>query len=73
MLKHTDAVVLEGLNDPFRPPDMPRMVQCLHCGDIYVSDGMRYESRFGNPEEYWYCQNRGCDGAGYGFDIFSVK
>jgi len=56
-------------NDPFRPPEKPVAVQCLHCGDRYSSAEIVQETRFGYPYTLAWCRNKDCDGAGFGFDI----
>ncbi len=45
------------------------MVECLHCGERYRSDSIRYILRYG--DNLWWCPTDGCDGAGFGFDILS--
>ena len=54
----------EALDDPFKPPDKPRMVLCLHCDQTYLSSLMKWRGGL------WRCGTPGCDGAGYGFDVF---
>ena len=54
----------EALDDPFKPPDKPRMVRCLHCDQTYLSSLMKWRGGL------WRCGTPGCDGAGYGFDVF---
>jgi hypothetical protein len=59
--------------DPFRPPALSTMVHCLHCGEEY--DSYRIEWRVGadhrgQPCGFWCCPTEGCDGRGFGFDIF---
>lgn len=56
----------QALDDPFRPPDEPRMVRCLHCKRTYNSSRMRW------MDGLWRCGIEGCDGRGYTFDIFDV-
>ena len=60
----------EALDDPFRPPQQPRDVFCLHCGKQYSSDKMRWKHRGG--EGSWCCPTPGCDGVGFQFDIFPL-
>jgi hypothetical protein len=59
--------------DLFKPPAIPTEVGCLHCQQTYESyliewrvsvndDGKRYG--------FWCCPTPGCDGRGFGFDIF---
>ena len=52
--------------DPFGPPIPHAEVACLHCEKVYHSSKM-YERK-----DFWYCGTPGCDGKGYGFDIFPV-
>lgn len=54
----------EALDDPFKPPERPRMVRCLHCDQTYTSSLMKWRGGL------WRCGIPGCDGAGYGFDVF---
>ena len=61
--------------DPFRPPAIPTEVGCLHCGEEY--DSYRIEWRVerdadGEAHGFWCCPMPGCDGKGFGFDIFPV-
>ena len=53
----------EAVEDPFRPPDEPCMVRCLHCGQEYLSSQIVWRDGF------WMCPVEGCGGAGYQFDI----
>lgn len=61
-------------DDLFKPPVKSELVECLHCDQQYQSSEMVYEIR---PEmsdlKFWYCKNRQCNGAGYGFDIMPVR
>lgn len=61
--------------DPFHPPSIATLVHCIHCGEEY--DSYRIEWRVepdasGKPHGRWCCPVPGCDGAGFGFDIFPV-
>lgn len=59
--------------DCFRPPAIPTLVWCLHCGQEYDSWKMHYEITTdpdGSRHGIWRCGTPGCDGAGFGFDIF---
>lgn len=61
--------------DPFRPPSIPTLVWCLHCEEEYDSWRMQWRvvpGRDGKPHGFWSCGTEGCDGAGFGFDIFPV-
>ena len=61
-------------DDPFKPPQQSVLVECWHCSGQYQSSDMVYEQR---PEiselKFWYCKNKDCNGAGYGFDIIPVR
>ena len=39
----------EALEDPFRPPEEPCLVRCLHCGQEYPSSRMIWRDGF------WRC------------------
>jgi hypothetical protein len=61
--------------DPFRPPEIPTLVGCLHCGQEY--DSYRIEWRIerdlhGRWHGCWCCPISGCDGRGFGFDILPL-
>ena len=57
--------------DPFRPPDIPTEVQCLHCGREYESYLIEWRQwrEHGEPFGAWCCPMPGCDGRGFGFDL----
>ncbi len=64
---------LDPTGDPFGPPAISTLVACLHCGQEY--DSYRIEWRIetnsdGIPHGFWCCPILGCDGTGFGFDIF---
>jgi hypothetical protein len=59
-------------NDPFRPPDIPVLVQCIHCGQEYDSYLIEWVEEPGDDGGFWCCPVEGCDGKGFGFDIFPV-
>lgn len=66
---------LDARSDPFRPPEIPTLVACLHCGEEY--DSYRIEWRVeqdaeGRPHGFWCCPIEGCGGKGFGFDIYPV-
>jgi len=61
----------EALDDPFRPPDEPVMVRCLHCGQEYSSEQIHWE-RQADGTGMWVCDTPGCSGAGFEFDIFPL-
>ena len=54
-----------------RPPNIPVMVRCIHCGAVYRSDEMKYEKRRGIA--LWWCKDPGCEGAGFGVDIHPIE
>lgn len=58
--------------DPFRPPEVPVEVSCLHCGRTYDSYLIEWREYYGENDEikgFWCCPTPGCDGLGFGFDI----
>jgi hypothetical protein len=62
-------------HDPFGPPAVSTVVQCLHCGEQY--DSYRIEWRVetgadGKQHGFWCCPIPGCDGIGFGFDILPI-
>ena len=62
----------DSLSDPFRPPEEPVEVSCIHCGQTYTSDRIEWRMRTGadgSPHGFWCCPIPGCDGIGFGFDI----
>jgi len=64
---------LDPESDPFKPPAIPTEVGCIHCGEEY--DSYRIEWRIftlddGRQHGFWCCPILGCDGKGFGFDIF---
>lgn len=59
-------------SDPFRPPEVPTEVECLHCGrdyDSYLIEWREELDENGQPIGFWCCPTPGCDGKGFGFDI----
>ncbi len=60
--------------DPFRPPTVPVMVHCLHCDQEYESYLIHWvdETTEADIPGFWWCPTPGCDGKGFGFDIFPV-
>jgi hypothetical protein len=65
-----DAADRDG--DPFRPPEIPTEVCCLHCGETYESYLIewRVEAKAeGGEQGFWCCPTPGCGGIGFGFDI----
>jgi hypothetical protein len=50
-------------------------VGCLHCQEVYDSYLIEWrikEDADGKPHGFWCCPVAGCDGKGFGFDIFPV-
>lgn len=65
---------LDSASDLFKPPAVPTLVRCIHCGNEYDSYRIEWRvltSRDG-PHGFWCCPMEGCDGKGFGFDIFPV-
>jgi hypothetical protein len=61
--------------DPFRPPAIPTLVTCLHCGQSYESYRIEWRVEMthgGELHGFWCCPITGCDGKGFGFDILPV-
>ena len=58
--------------DPFHPPSIPTEVFCLHCEREYQSYLIEWRELDvdGVREGFWCCPTPGCDGKGFGFDIF---
>jgi hypothetical protein len=59
-------------SDPFRPPEIPTEVSCLHCGKVYESYLIEWRVEAGPDgaqHGFWCCPTPGCSGAGFGFDI----
>lgn len=47
------------------PPQVPRLVICIHCQEVFMSDRIGWDIVDG----MWSCPTPGCDGVGYGIDI----
>jgi hypothetical protein len=64
----------EAFDDCFRPPDIPTEVFCLHCQRTYESYLIWWgEEDLGDRRRgFWHCPTHGCDGIGFGFDIWPV-
>jgi len=63
---------LDSQADPFKPPETPVEVSCLHCGreyDSYLIEWRVETSPDGKQHGFWCCPTPGCDGRGFGFDI----
>ena len=60
--------------DPFRPPTISVMVHCLHCDREYESYLIHWVQELDDRDipGFWCCPTSGCDGKGFGFDIFPV-
>jgi hypothetical protein len=70
-----DIDFTDPANDCFGPPEISIPVECIHCGEEY--DSYRIEWRIetnseGKRQGFWCCPIEGCDGKGFGFDIFPV-
>jgi hypothetical protein len=64
---------LDPQADPFKPPAIPTEVCCLHCGREYESYLIEWRVKRchdGQRHGFWCCPTPGCDGAGFGFDLF---
>ncbi len=51
------------------------MVGCLHCGEEYESYRIEWRietNSHGQPHGFWCCPIPGCDGRGFGCDIFPI-
>jgi hypothetical protein len=61
-------------SDPFAPPRTPCEVQCVHCGESFESWRIEWRELHDDPnlKGAWCCPTAGCDGIGFGFDIFPV-
>ncbi len=62
-------------SDPFRPPEIPTLVGCLHCGeeyDSYLIEWRILKAHDGKMSGFWCCPTPGCGGLGFGCDIFPV-
>src|SRR5258708_7472045 len=60
--------------DCFSPPKIPCECYCLHCGRVFMSDGIWFQRIIGNKsghlDGFWMCPTHNCSGAGFTFDIF---
>lgn len=65
---------LDPYADPFHPPTVPTLVHCLHCDEEYDSYLIEWRVAHVHGETcgFWCCPTPGCDGKGFGFDIFPV-
>lgn len=56
-------------NDPYGPPQSICEVFCIHCGQRYWSDQIKWDP----AEQLWVCRDwPNCSGAGFGVDIIEV-
>lgn len=61
--------------DPFHPPSIPTLVECLHCGEEYESFLIEWRIEpdgEGGQHGFWCCPTDGCDGKGFGFDLLPI-
>ena len=60
--------------DSFRPPTVSVIVHCLHCDQEYESYLIHWvdETPESDAPGFWCCPTPGCDGKGFGFDIFPI-
>ncbi|MEX2170507.1 MAG: hypothetical protein WD851_14425 [Pirellulales bacterium] len=66
---------LDPSGDPFYPPAISTLVHCIHCGQEYDSYRIEWRESVnseGKRQGFWCCPMPGCDGLGFGFDIFPV-
>jgi hypothetical protein len=59
--------------DCFAPPREPCECYCLHCGRVFMSDGIWFQRVVGARdgfEGFWMCPTPNCGGSGFTFDIF---
>ena len=64
---------LDPDGDCFKPPPVPTEVHCLHCHEEYDSYLIEWRvetDHDGKKHGFWCCPTPGCDGKGFGFDIF---
>jgi hypothetical protein len=68
------ADTLDPDADPFKPPPGSVLVHCIHCGEEYESYRIEWRVVEGpdGKHGFWCCPIEGCDGAGFGFDIYPV-
>lgn len=65
----------EAEHEVFRPPSIPTEVFCLHCRREYSSYLIHWREEVGRDgvkRGFWCCPTPGCDGLGFGFDIFPI-
>lgn len=71
----SDDAYLNPDSDPFKPPQVPVLVHCLHCHreyDSYLIEWRLEQDRDGKKMGFWCCPTPRCDGRGFGFDIHPV-
>ncbi len=69
MRRDNPRLPADALDDDFAPPAASRPVRCLHCGRVYDSALMEWDTL----SESWGCPMPGCDGGGYGIDVHDVN
>jgi hypothetical protein len=68
-----DANDARRKDDQFAPPETPCECHCLHCGRVFMSDGIWFQKVVNDPsgfDGFWKCPTPNCGGAGFTFDIF---
>jgi hypothetical protein len=66
---------LDPANDPFSPPAISTVVRCIHCSEEFDSHEIQWRVEHdadGQAFGFWCCPRTGCQGKGFGFDIFPV-
>lgn len=69
------AEPFDPASDPFKPPAIPTLVSCLHCGQEYESYLIEWRVEAdadGRSHGFWCCPVPGCGGCGFGFDLLPV-
>ena len=62
-------------SDGMQPPSIPTEVFCLHCQQEYSSYLIEWRIEMnhrGEPHGFWGCPIPGCDGRGFGMDIWPI-
>lgn len=68
--KRAQNLVAADERDPFGPPLALCEVYCIHCGEKYWSDQIKWDP----AEQLWVCRHwPECGGAGFGIDIHDVS
>lgn len=66
---------LDDSDDCFGPPEIPTLVECIICQNVYESYLMVRRFRIaadGSRREMWSCPTTACFGIGFGRDILPV-